>query len=81
MRAPSGWRLRAGGILIPPEPHAQAMHQHFYDELTPEQRADPHWDLENAPTWENFFRQRRLLELCHYEWNGERTRMPPRGGE
>ncbi|KAM0906180.1 hypothetical protein ACQ4PT_016875 [Festuca glaucescens] len=71
---PSGWRLSAGGIPIPPEPRgnarAQAMHQHFYGELTSEQRVDPHWDLENAPTWDSFFRQRRLFKLSRYEGNG-----------
>jgi hypothetical protein len=38
------WRLSAGGIPIPPVPHGsarQAVHRHYYEVLTPEERNDP----------------------------------------
>jgi hypothetical protein len=59
-RDPDMWRLSAGGISIPPVPHNQArsaaIQQHYYDELTPEQRANLIWDPDNDVHWTNFFR-------------------------
>jgi hypothetical protein len=59
---------------IPPEPHnaarVAAIHQHFYGELTLEQRADPIWDPENNVQRNMFFREHRERELVHYEGGG-----------
>ncbi|KAM0903932.1 hypothetical protein ACQ4PT_018332 [Festuca glaucescens] len=70
-------RLPAPICSTPAEPRGNArtatMHQHYYGELTPEQRASPHWDHENATTWNAFFCQGRLLELSRYDGN----RAPP----
>jgi hypothetical protein len=44
-RCPGTWRLSAGGILISPVPHGAArraaIHRHYYEVLTPEERNDP----------------------------------------
>jgi hypothetical protein len=75
---PNTWRLSAGGIPIPEVLHgaarSAAIHQHYYEGITPEQRANLIWDPDNDIHWTNFFRQRRDFELAHYEGNG-----PPSG--
>jgi hypothetical protein len=42
------WRLSVGGIPILPVPHGAtrraAIHRHYYEVLTPEERNDPLWD-------------------------------------
>jgi hypothetical protein len=76
-RCPGMWRLSAGGIPISPVPHSAAcqaaVHQHYYEVLTPEERNDPQWDPNNVDHWTTFFTERRLAELAHYEGNN-----PPR---
>jgi hypothetical protein len=48
MRCPDTWRMSVSSISILPKPHDVAksavIHRHFYEVLTPEQRADPLWD-------------------------------------
>jgi hypothetical protein len=50
-RCPGTWRLSAGGIPIPPVPHGAArqaaIHRHYYEVLTPEERNDPLYDPDN----------------------------------
>jgi hypothetical protein len=66
--------LSVGGVPILPEPHgaprSAAIHQHFYEVLMPEQRADSLWNPENNIQWNAFFRDRRQRELAHYEGGG-----------
>jgi hypothetical protein len=73
-RLPNTWRLSAGRIPIPVVPHgaarSAAIHQHYYEGITPEQWANLIWDPDNDIHWKNFFRQRRDFELVHYEGNG-----------
>jgi hypothetical protein len=77
-RCPGTWRLSAGGIPIPPVPHGAArhaaIHRHYYEVLTPEERNDPLWDPDNKDHWTTFFTQRRLTELAHYECQGDDPR-------
>jgi hypothetical protein len=44
-RCPGTWRLSMSGIPIPPVPHGAtrqaAIHQHYYEVLTPEEHNDP----------------------------------------
>jgi hypothetical protein len=72
-RCPGAWKLSAGGIPIPSEPHGAAhqatFHRHYYEVLTPEERNDPQWDPDNIDHWTVFFTERRLVELAHYEGN------------
>jgi hypothetical protein len=60
---PLGWRLSAGGVPVPPLPPGAARRlsitNHYYGELTPEQRMDANWDPDNAATWNAFFANRR----------------------
>src|SRR4051812_42346138 len=53
-RPPAGWMLSAGGVPAPPVPQGSvrqaAITNHFYHELTPEQRMDPQWDPDNYDT-------------------------------
>jgi hypothetical protein len=76
-RCPGTWRLSAGGIPIPPVPHGAArqaaVHRHYYEVLTPEERNDPLWDPDNVDHWTAFFTERRLAELAHYEGNGPQS--------
>jgi hypothetical protein len=50
-RCPVTWRLSVGGIPIPPVPHGAArqaaIHRHYYEVLTPEERNDPLSDPDN----------------------------------
>jgi hypothetical protein len=68
------WRLSAGGIPIPLVPrgaaHRAAVHRHYYEVLTPEERSDPLWDPDNVDHWTTFFTEHHLTELAHYEGNG-----------
>jgi hypothetical protein len=65
------WWLSAGGIPIPPVPHGAArqaaIHRHYYEVLTPEERNDPLWDPDNKDHWTVFFTERHNTELAHYE--------------
>jgi hypothetical protein len=49
------WRLSADGIPIPPVSHdakrSVAIHRHFYEGLTTEERVDPLWDPDNEDQW------------------------------
>jgi hypothetical protein len=67
---PGTWRLSAGGIPIPPVPHGAArqaaVHRHYYEVLTPEERNNPQWDPYNVDHWTAFFTEHRLAELAHY---------------
>jgi hypothetical protein len=47
-----------------------AVHRHYYEVLTPEERSDSLWDPDNVDHWTTFFTERRLAELAHYEGNG-----------
>ena len=44
-RVPTGWMLSTGGVSVPPIPQGvacrAAITNHYYLELTPEQRMDP----------------------------------------
>jgi hypothetical protein len=66
--------LSTGGIPIPLVPHGAArqaaIHRHYYEVLTPEERNNPLWDPDNVDHWTAFFTERRLAELAHYEGNG-----------
>jgi hypothetical protein len=79
-RLPDTWRLSAGGIPIPPVPHgaarSAAIHQHFYEGLMAEERADPLWDPDNEDQWTTFFTNRRNHELARYERNGPPSAAP-----
>jgi hypothetical protein len=44
-----------------------AITNHYYGELTPEQRMDANWDPDNAATWNAFFANR---QLARYEGDG-----------
>ena len=50
-----------------------AITNHYYLELTPEQRMDPRWHPDHRLTWDAFFINRRERALARYEENG-----PPR---
>ena len=62
---PAGWMLSAGGVHVPPVPQGSARQaaitNHFYHELTPEQRMDPQWDPDNYDTWNAFCGARTVL--------------------
>ena len=63
-------RRRAG----PPVPQGvarrAAITNHYYLELTPEQRMDPRWHPDYRPTWDAFFINRRERALARYEEDG-----------
>ena len=71
---PAGWRLSTGGVPVPPVPQGlarrAAITNHYYLELTPEQRMDPRWHPDYRPTWDAFFINRRERALARYEDNG-----------
>lgn len=71
---PPGWRLSTGGVPVSPGPQGAARRaaitHHYYVELTPEQRMDPRWDLDNTATWDAFFFNRWERELARYEGDG-----------
>jgi hypothetical protein len=52
-----------------PAARQAAVHQHYYEVLTPEERNDPQWDPDNVDHWMTFFTERRLAELAHYKGN------------
>ena len=68
---PAGWMLSAGGVPVPPVPQGvarrAAITNHYYLELTPEQRMDPRWHPDYRPTWDAFFINRRERALSRYE--------------
>ena len=76
-RVPFGWSLSAGGVPVPPVPHGTARRaaitNHYYLDLTPEQRMNPRWHPDNQQTWDAFFINRRERALARYEEDG----MPP----
>jgi hypothetical protein len=56
---PGGWRLSAGGILIPPLPTGAALDaaiDEIIEGMSDEQRADPRFYLDNRQAWNVFFR-------------------------
>lgn len=71
---PAGWMLSAGGVPVPAVPQGvarrAAITNHYYLELTPEQRMDPRWDPDYRPTWDAFFINRRERALARYEEDG-----------
>ena len=70
----AGWMLSAGGVPVPPVPQGvarrAAITNHYYFELTPEQRMDPRWGPNYYPTWDAFFINRRESALARYEGDG-----------
>jgi len=68
---PAGWRLSTGGVPVPPVPQGlarrAAITNHYYLELTPEQRMDSRWQPDYRPTWDAFFIERREKALARYE--------------
>jgi hypothetical protein len=73
-RVPDGWWLSAGGVPVPPVPQGlarrAAITNHYYLELTPEQRMDTRWHPDYRPTWDAFFINRRERALARYEEDG-----------
>ena len=73
-RVPTGWMLSAGGVPVPPVPlgveRRMAITNHYYLELTPEQRRNPNWHPDYFPTWEAFFINRRERALARHEEDG-----------
>lgn len=71
---PPGWRLSVGGVLVLPVPQGAARRlaitNHYYGELTPEQRLDTNWDPDNAATWSALFANRRERLLAMYDGDG-----------
>src|SRR3954469_23612078 len=55
---PVGWMLSTGGVPVPPVPlgvaRRMAITNHYYFELTLEQRRNPRWHPDYFPTWEAF---------------------------
>jgi hypothetical protein len=69
-RAPEGWRLSAGGVLIPPPPVGDALDaaiDEVLETLSNEQRAEPRFFPDNYPAWNEFFRRRYERELAAYD--------------
>jgi hypothetical protein len=58
-RLPSGWKLSAGGLPVPPIPTGSnrqaAIYGHYWGTLTDEERNDPLWDPDNRHAWSAFF--------------------------
>ncbi|KAK1606250.1 hypothetical protein QYE76_029923 [Lolium multiflorum] len=73
-RVPTGWLLSVGGVPVPPVPlgvaREMAITNHYYFELTPEQRRNPQWHPDYSPTWESFFINRRERALARHEEGG-----------
>ncbi|KAK1665475.1 hypothetical protein QYE76_053634 [Lolium multiflorum] len=73
-RVPTGWLLSIGGVPVPPVPlgvaREMAITNHYYFELTPEQRRNPQWHPDYSPTWESFFINRRERALARHEEGG-----------
>ena len=73
-RVPTGWLLSVGGVPVPPVPlgvaREMAITNHYYFELTPEQRRNPQWHPDYSPTWESFFINRRERAVARYEEDG-----------
>ena len=71
---PAGWMLSAGGVPVPPVPQGvarrMAITNHYYHELTPEQRRNPNWHPDYFPTWTAFFINRRQSALARHEEDG-----------
>jgi hypothetical protein len=66
-RAPGGWRLSAGGILIPPPPTGAALEaaiDEIIEDMSDEQRADPRFYPDNYPAWNAFFWRRYERKLA-----------------
>ena len=40
---------------VPTLTYSEAITNHYFLELTPEQRMDPRWDPDYRPTWDAFF--------------------------
>jgi hypothetical protein len=69
-RAPGGWRLSAGGILIPQPPTGAALDaaiDEVIETMSDEQRADPCFYPDNREAWTAFFRRRYERELAAYD--------------
>jgi hypothetical protein len=69
-RAPGGWRLSAGGILVPPPPQGAALDaaiDKILEGMSDEQRADPRFYPDNYPAWNTFFWRRYERELAAYD--------------
>ena len=47
-----------------------AITNHYYFELTPEQRRNPQWHPDYSPTWDSFFINRRESALARHEEDG-----------
>jgi hypothetical protein len=73
-RVPTGWMLSVGGVPVPPVPlgvaRQMAITNHYYFELTPEQRRNPKWHSDYSPTWDAFFINRRESALARHEEDG-----------
>src|SRR3954463_4826915 len=71
---PVGWMLSARGVPVPPVPlgveRRMAITNHYYFELTPEQRRNPRWHPDYFPTWEAFFGDQRERALARHEEDG-----------
>jgi hypothetical protein len=76
-RVPTGSMLSVGGVPVPPVTlgvvHQMAITNHYYFELTPEQRRNPQWHPDYSLTWDAFFINRRESTLAGHEEDG-----PPR---
>jgi hypothetical protein len=65
-RAPEGWRLSAGGVMIPLPPVGAALDaviDEVIETLSDEQRAEPRFFADDYDTWNAFFRRRYEREL------------------
>ena len=66
---PAVWYLRAGGVQVPPVPQGMARRaaitNHYYLELTPEQRRPDY-----RPTWDAFFINRHERAIARHEEDG-----------
>jgi len=73
-RIPTGWLLSVEDVPVPPVPlgvaRDMAITNHYYFELTPEQRRNPQWHPDYDPTWESFFINRRERALARHEEGG-----------
>jgi hypothetical protein len=69
-RAPGGWRLSAGGFLIPPPLTGAALDaaiDEVLETMSDEQRADPRFYPDNREAWMAFFHHRYERELAAYD--------------